>query len=194
MVPQNYVSYELTHFVGASIRAQHKQYSLFKKILKSGVLKASPRLRGSSNEFYVFETVPDLPLSSNESFRVPIVCFCDIPVGQLALHMKKYGKFGIAFDKDSLARQGASPVIYVPREGIPALLPYEGYSLRGVASQRVAWDQFGKLINRLEERLEDLKGDARMKRTARDLGRVIGLHTDQRARKCKILRSPTRRR
>ena len=44
-----------------------------------------------------------------------MLCFCDIPPGQLQIHMQKYGSFGIAFLKQFLITKGATPVYYIPR-------------------------------------------------------------------------------
>jgi hypothetical protein len=54
-----------------------------------------------------------------------MVCFCDIPVEDLQLHAAKYGRFGIAFPKDLLARRGATPVYYVVSDAptLPMLDP-----------------------------------------------------------------------
>ncbi len=42
-----------------------------------------------------------------------MLCFCDIPPQSLDIHMEKYGRFGIAFPKGLLVREGATPVHYV---------------------------------------------------------------------------------
>jgi len=44
-----------------------------------------------------------------------IVCFCDIPVDDLHIHIGKYGRFGLAFLKSFLVERGANPVFYVAR-------------------------------------------------------------------------------
>ena len=41
------------------------------------------------------------------------ICFCDIPVTDLEIHMTKYSRFGLSFLKDFLVRKGATPVMYV---------------------------------------------------------------------------------
>jgi hypothetical protein len=41
------------------------------------------------------------------------VCFCDIPEGGWDIHISKYGRFGLAFEKQYLVPKGASPVFYV---------------------------------------------------------------------------------
>jgi hypothetical protein len=45
-----------------------------------------------------------------------VVCFCDIPETDLAIHVSKYSKFGLAFKKEFLIKKGASPVLYVANE------------------------------------------------------------------------------
>jgi hypothetical protein len=53
--------------------------------------------------------------SSNNLINPDMVCFCDIPIGDLGIHIKKYGQFGLAFKKSFLIERGANPVLYVER-------------------------------------------------------------------------------
>jgi hypothetical protein len=48
--------------------------------------------------------------------KYQVVCFCDIPVIDLAIHVRKYSKFGLAFKKAFLIERGACPVFYVANE------------------------------------------------------------------------------
>ena len=57
-------------------------------------------------------------LSSNTKYSGQMVCFCDIPVDDLPLHMKKYSRFGLAFSKAFLIGKGATPVFYVSQESL----------------------------------------------------------------------------
>jgi Putative abortive phage resistance protein AbiGi, antitoxin len=41
------------------------------------------------------------------------ICFCDIPVTDLEIHMNKYSRFGLSFLKRFLIGKGANPVMYV---------------------------------------------------------------------------------
>jgi hypothetical protein len=50
-----------------------------------------------------------------EELVVPtITCYADIPKDALKVHMKKYGYFGISFDRQYLVRFHTRPVTYIP--------------------------------------------------------------------------------
>src|SRR5215208_1282488 len=103
MSTQRYVSPELTHFVGKG-RAEDEQYAmLVKDILKSGTLVSGSR-----------------PRDDTEAWDAQVVCFCDIPVTDLEIHMKKYSRFGLSFIKRFLVDKGANPMLYVANNS-PAL-------------------------------------------------------------------------
>lgn len=153
---QRYVSSELTHFVGRSLRRSKKQgYRLLAKILQAGRLRAR-RPKGYEDKHYVLQKRLGVRLSSNQAYSTSVVCFCDIPVDDLEIHMEKYGQFGIAFQKEFLLEQGALPVMYIPMTGRPALLPYEGYGRGRVATQSSSFDEFWKRYGRLCRLTNDL--------------------------------------
>ncbi len=108
---QNYVSKELTHFVGRGL-SEKKQYDLFVKIIKSGILKTKdwPENIIASQEMNMEKNISD-----NELYVAYMVCFCDIPVSEMNIHMKKYSSFGIAFNKKFIASKGATPVHYIDK-------------------------------------------------------------------------------
>ena len=110
---QRYVSRELTHFVGRVLPDDEARYGLLVDIMKSGWLTHPPHEpRPSYGEELRIKAGR---LSGNEVYCAQRVCFCDIPVADLAIHMAKYSKFGVAFLKSFLIPQGASPVFYVAR-------------------------------------------------------------------------------
>jgi len=127
MSTQSYVSDELTHFVGKAKKLPDgkpnnaERYALFLKILGDRFDLRAPR-RGWLQASYREEFGPGFnmrsdgqkQLSTNDAIRCTMLCFCDIPPGQLGIHIQKYGSFGIAFSKQFLLRQGAVPVHYVP--------------------------------------------------------------------------------
>jgi hypothetical protein len=54
-----------------------------------------------------------LPGDDTEAAYSQRVCFCDIPVTDLEIHMNKYSRFGLSFLKRFLIAKGANPVMYV---------------------------------------------------------------------------------
>ena len=58
-----------------------------------------------------------------------VVCFCDIPVEDLHIHVRKYSNFGLSYLKAYLVDKGASPVFYVAKNSVVRPLPatLEGY-------------------------------------------------------------------
>jgi hypothetical protein len=110
---QRYISKELSHFVGRGY-PQQTQYEILLKILQSGLLTYSP---DEPNKTYGEILVhPDAKISENELYYPGMVCFSDIPVRDLPIHIRKYSSFGLAFPKDLVVRQGGTPVYYLPRE------------------------------------------------------------------------------
>ena len=112
---QRYVSGELTHFVGRG-GSQEEQYDiLVNKILKSGWLTYPPHDSGKPRTAFVDFSKP---ISSDRAIQSQVVCFCDIPVSDISIHVAKYSKFGLAFRKEFLIGLGACPVFYVENKGL----------------------------------------------------------------------------
>ena len=110
---QRYVSNELSHFVGRG-KTEEEQYDiLVNKILKTGWLTYPPhdiaRPRSLGLDFSSL-------ISDDKALKYEVVCFCDIPDSDLAIHVNKYSKFGVAFKKEFLIAKGACPVFYVANE------------------------------------------------------------------------------
>jgi abortive phage resistance protein AbiGi (putative antitoxin) len=152
---QRYVSQDLTHFVGASLKTEEKRFALLKKIIKMGMLQARPRPRPYKPGYWQMIKHTEEDLSSNRGYHCSIVCFCDIPLNDLGIHMQKYGRFGLAFRKDFLIAAGASPILYVPKVGRPAAYHFNRRKAaaplpsRGISSQAVAFDRFWRYFNEL---------------------------------------------
>ena len=67
------------------------------------------------NGFYCGEIYEKLPIKNIVSgYRVPMVRFCDIPLGQINEHLEWYGNFSIGIKRD-YAREvhGINPVWYL---------------------------------------------------------------------------------
>jgi len=122
---QRYVSQLLTHFVGRNVKQDEDRYQLLLRILKSGWLLSSAmvntkpedlpsRIKQPSYSYPLDISIIDL----NDVFISDVVCFADIPLADLHLHMQKYSLFGISFKKDYLIKKGASPVFYISSDSI----------------------------------------------------------------------------
>lgn len=148
---QHYVSHQLTHFVGRAKRRADARYRVLKTILDSGQLLAKwPKdIETRFRAPYVAQRHIRARLSTNRAFEDSVVCFCDIPPGDLAIHMEKYGRFGVAFQKHFLVGKGATPVMYIPRDGRPPLMPHFIKRTEGFATNSEAFDEFYKRYSRL---------------------------------------------
>jgi hypothetical protein len=106
---QRYVSDELTHFVGRGL-AEEAQYGLLVEILRTGTLTPPPHDPALAGDLAVDL---DVATSSNLAYVPRAVSFCDIPVGDLGIHIRKYSPFGLGFRKPLLVDAGATPLFYV---------------------------------------------------------------------------------
>ncbi len=50
----------------------------------------------------------------------PMVCFCDIPLSQLSVHINTYGSYGLGLAKEWGIRKGLNPVIYFSKNSLLA--------------------------------------------------------------------------
>jgi hypothetical protein len=103
MPTQRYVSPELTHFVGRGL-SEDQQYSLLvNDILKAGWLMhppidgRQPKVGLSGSPLVGGSRTPDV--DDTEAAYWQGICFCDIPVTDLDIHMTKYSRFGLSFLK-----------------------------------------------------------------------------------------------
>jgi len=111
-IMQRYISKELTHFIGKGKRKESR-YKLLIKILREGWI-AYPNHNTEVRVELVIN--PNVKISQNEMYSPQIVCFCDIPVEDLTIHIKKFSSFGISFNKDFIVQQGGVPVHYIPTQ------------------------------------------------------------------------------
>lgn len=57
-------------------------------------------------------------LSSNLEIYYPMICFCDIPLSKISIHIQNYGKYGIALKRIWGIEAKLNPVLY-PIENSP---------------------------------------------------------------------------
>jgi hypothetical protein len=134
-IQQRYVSKDLTHFVGRSRNTPEEQYQLLLQIVRSGELRADPMCAPGKRVISGRTNYGTARFSKCETYEFPGVCFCDIPLADLAIHACKYSHFGIAFQKRFLVENGASPVLYVANDSRikPAPNSYLGIDSRSYA-------------------------------------------------------------
>jgi hypothetical protein len=193
MPTQRYVSPELTHFVGNRLSSEDHQYSLLvNDILKGGCLMYSPIDDRQCNEGLSGSPLvggthtPDV--DDTEAAYSRVICFCDIPVTDLAIHMTKYSRFGLSFLKPFLVRKGANPVLYVANNSQPQtprtpellrtrwVLHYYGFSTVKRAV-RMSKDKFSVIIqvankqNEARVHTEPMKKPSKTKRQSKKRGK-----------------------
>ena len=84
---QRYVSRELTHFVGRE-RPEEEQYKLLINIMSTGTLTYSREVSGKHTSKSMITNYGE-SFSENKMFNPGMVCFCDIPIEDLEIHMQK---------------------------------------------------------------------------------------------------------
>ncbi len=122
---QRYVSDELTHFVGRqSTSTDDEKYGLLLKILRLGWLTHFPHDESDTTKRLNVEFANKF--SQNTLINTGVICFCDIPLEDLDIHIGKYSKFGMALSKNLMITKGANPVFYIAsnsqiRLGVPLI-------------------------------------------------------------------------
>ena len=112
---QRYISDELTHFIGKNIDSDKDQYNLLVDILNSGWLTHAPHEQ-TEKDSGGLTLSRHSQLSENLMYSPEIICFCDIPIEDLGLHISKYSRFGIGFNKSFLIEKGVNPVFYISKD------------------------------------------------------------------------------
>lgn len=110
-----YISEKLCHFVGRSMKDDGQRFGLLCKIIRKGQLLVNPRNPTGEPVMKLESTYRVMDELGEPYSHIDCVCFCDIPDDELKIHTSKYSKFGLGFKKEFLAKQGAKPVMYVPR-------------------------------------------------------------------------------
>ncbi len=176
-----YTSDELTHFVGASAPNDEERFQTLLRILRSGRLRASDGSRTTDEAAMLLSITGNKKISDGSAVRGVIVCFCDIPLPSLGLHMSKYGPFGIAFSRTFLVAKGANPVFYVVNN---ATLPGISVVPTEAGSHEVARDiTRADLMDlthweamRISTRVHDMMFESKDPDFQKLLGRIAHLH------------------
>lgn len=70
---------------------------------------------------YVMEPVEYLGLANLDQICIAMTCFCDIPFSKTDGHMKRYGRYGIAFDKNTAIHNYKIQTVHYMTEDSPLL-------------------------------------------------------------------------
>jgi len=99
----------LYHFVGfGSAEDDEANFRTLCAVLES-------RQIGASGMASIQVTIdPSRRPQKGELLQQSITCYCDIPFEELALHVQKYGRFGVGVDRKTVSAFGARTVSYVP--------------------------------------------------------------------------------
>jgi hypothetical protein len=155
---QRYVSRELTHFLGRK-RDDEGRYRLMLEVLLSGWFTHYPHNPNISGNLSVNS---DSLISNNEMYNPQCICFCDIPLDDLSIHMEKYSPFGIAFEKSFLISKGANPVFYVAHNA----LINEAKDLPELSSALIEgsldWDARRKEMDKRHELMDEYRKSPRV--------------------------------
>ena len=108
-----YTSNLLCHFVGRSKTREEERFELLVNIIRGEKLISN--ILNSNDSSSIFNS-GDCCENAGEVFSTcDCICFCYFFNDALAIHTQKYSKFGIGFEKQFIAEQGARPVMYVPQ-------------------------------------------------------------------------------
>jgi Putative abortive phage resistance protein AbiGi, antitoxin len=123
-----YISDCFFHFVGHRDAKDHDHnYQTLKLILKSKRIGRCGE-EASQHGITIRRDLAE-SLRSGKLIAPEIVCLADIPLKHLAIHVAKYGYFGIGLEKHHCIWHGARPVSYIPMRSDDFLGPIHGKSL-----------------------------------------------------------------
>jgi hypothetical protein len=101
------------HFVGhATPDNDVKNFETICKVHTDCCISHKPH--GSTPGKISYTVDIDKRLFSEELIVPTVTCFADIPELSLAVHVTKYGRFGLGFSRHFLTYKGARPVTYIP--------------------------------------------------------------------------------
>ncbi|MDQ7797747.1 MAG: abortive infection system antitoxin AbiGi family protein [Candidatus Edwardsbacteria bacterium] len=75
-------------------------------------------LKNSFCPHYCIEDYTIMFGNRKEKYRlkIPMVCFCDLPLFNINKHIKTYGSYGIGLSKEWGVKNGVSPVLYIRKD------------------------------------------------------------------------------
>lgn len=148
-----YVSRTLYHFIGRGAVVEDEQYKILLKILTSKQLLFDPdgtlpkAVKTFDEGSFKFQ---------GEISKIPAVCFCDIPLSSISIHIEKYSKFGIGFRKQVLCDKGVRPVWYIPKNSYSTIATSEKIEKRFPEELLKILNAISLIIRKLVDRDADI--------------------------------------
>src|SRR6266852_5222567 len=122
-----YISDSFFHFVGHRDPNDHaRNYETLKLILNSKRIRRPGE--ASQHGISIRRDLAE-SLRSGKLIVPEMVCLAEIPLEHLAIHVTKYGYFGIGLEKHHCIWHGARPVSYIPMRSDDFLGAIHGKSL-----------------------------------------------------------------
>ncbi len=69
-----------------------------------------------TNDIFCGDVYERLPFSRGVGYKVPMVCFCDIPLGSVKQHLLWYGNYGIGIKRNFAREHFVNPVWYIHKD------------------------------------------------------------------------------
>lgn len=115
-------------------------------------------IRAWSARFYGENTAPE-GNNENDKHKVPMVCFCDIPLKAITSHRKEYGPYCISLTKAWGIANGVSPMIYVPKDSDIHTIFRTISAIKNCLSRTVSTEESGsiQMIQQLDKLFEFVK-------------------------------------
>ena len=107
------------------------------------------------NDFYPHWSVENFDfVGAGMPMVIPLLCFCDIPLGQIHEHINDYGKYGIGMKKEWANKNKLNPVLYM--ENNSALSELFTKTLNQVSEEIESIRELGMLIDSQKEMMNKL--------------------------------------
>lgn len=165
-----YTANTFAHFVGRAHPHDHDaNFETLGKVLTSRCVSYGPPVAGGSKTSYTID--PKKPLHTEELIVPTVTCYADIPEASFGIHVKKYGFFGVGFDRNFIIKAGARPVTYVPMFANEWMHAINGrYLLEDIAATYLGFREF------CEERLGEKRGAVTRTMKTKPVGEANVLH------------------
>lgn len=122
---------------------------------------------------YVIEPLEYLMIPNLEKIAFPMTCFCDIPFSKVSSHMTKYGRYGIALDKQAVIEKFHVQPIHYMNEDSPLTNDFREAFTKYYKTSTCVPDEYKILLDYLLSTLMYMKPISGLERSDGQLKRYI---------------------